>query len=52
MVFLAMTVYTFLLGKLANYSKEQNNKSLFKTIRLSGGILAIGIGIYWLYLGL
>ena len=49
---LAMTVYTFLLGKLANYSKEQNNKSLFKTIRLSGGILAIGIGIYWLYLGL
>lgn len=49
---LAMTIYTFLLGQLANYSKEKNNKSLFKTIRLSGGILAIGVGIYWLYLSL
>lgn len=49
---LAMTIYTFLLGQLAKYSKEQNNKSLFKTIRLSGGIFAIGIGIYWLYLSL
>lgn len=47
---LAMTIYTFLLGKIANYSKSQNNKSLFRTIRLSGGIFAIAIGIYWLYL--
>ncbi|MEP3210880.1 MAG: sulfite exporter TauE/SafE family protein [Maribacter sp.] len=47
---LAMTIYTFLLGKIANYSKERNNKSLFRTIRLSGGIFAIAIGIYWLYL--
>ena len=49
---LAMTIYTFLLGQLATYSKEQNSKSLFKTIRFSGGIFAIGIGIYWLYLSL
>lgn len=49
---LAMTIYTFLLGQLAKYSKEQNNKSLFKTIRLSGGIFAIVIGIYWIYLSL
>jgi len=49
---LAMTMYTFLLGKIAGYSKEQNNKSLFKTIRLSGGIFAIVIGVYWLYLSL
>ena len=49
---LAMTIYTFLLGQLANFSKEQNNKSLFKMIRLSGGIFAIAIGVYWLYLSL
>ena len=49
---LAMTIYTFLLGQLAKYSKEQNNKSLFKTIRISGGIFATVIGIYWIYLSL
>lgn len=49
---LTMTIYTFLLGKIANYSKEQNSKTLFRTIRLSGGIFAIAIGIYWLYLSL
>lgn len=49
---LSMTIYTFLLGKITNYSKEQNKKSLFKTIRLSGGLFAIVIGIYWLYLSL
>ncbi|QLG44048.1 urease accessory protein UreH domain-containing protein [Costertonia aggregata] len=49
---LAMTIYTFLLGKVANFSKNQNNKSLFRTVRLSGGIFAITIGIYWLYLSL
>jgi ABC-type nickel/cobalt efflux system permease component RcnA len=49
---LAMTIYTFLLGKIANFSKEHYSKSLYKTIRLSGGIFAISIGVYWLYLSL
>tara|TARA_R110002167_G_scaffold279827_1_gene485568 strand:- start:2263 stop:2970 length:708 start_codon:yes stop_codon:yes gene_type:complete len=48
---LAMTVYTYLLGKIANYSKNQNSQSLFRTIRLAGGLFALLIGIYWLYLG-
>lgn len=47
---LAMTTYTFLLGKISNYSKVTNT-SLYKTIRLSGGFFAIVIGVYWLYLG-
>ena len=47
---LAMTIYTFLLGKIANYSKNRDSKSLFRTIRLSGGLFAIAIGAYWLYL--
>lgn len=49
---LAMTIYTLLLGQLANYSKAQKSKSLFKTIRISGGIFAITIGVYWIYLSL
>lgn len=47
---LAMTIYTFLLGQLANYSKAQKSKSLFKIIRITGGVFAIVIGIYWIYL--
>ena len=49
---LAMTTYTFLLGLIANYSKSTNNTSLFNTIRFSGGLFAITIGIYWIYLSL
>ena len=49
---LAMTVYTFLLGKITSFSKGQKSKSLFNSIRLSGGIFAIVIGAYWLYLSL
>ena len=49
---LAMTIYTFLLGIITSYSKGQKSKFLFKTIRLSGGIFAIAIGVYWLYLSL
>lgn len=47
---LAMTLYTFLLGQLANYTKAQKSRSLFKIIRISGGVFAIVIGIYWIYL--
>lgn len=49
---LAMTAYTFLLGRIARYSKKQNSMSLFKTIRLSGALFAIIVGVYWLYLSL
>lgn len=49
---LAMTVYTFLLGQMAIYSKNTNSKTLFRNIRLTGGSFAIAIGIYWVYLSL
>ncbi len=48
---LAMTVYTYLLGKVTSYSKNQDSQSLFRTIRLAGGLFALLIGVYWLYLG-
>lgn len=46
----AMTVYTYLLGKLASYSKTKNSNSLFRTIRIAGALFAIVIGVYWIYL--
>ncbi|WP_425235472.1 sulfite exporter TauE/SafE family protein [Ulvibacterium sp.] len=47
---LAMTVYTLLLGLLTSYSKHKNNTSLYTTIRISGGLFAIAVGVYWIYL--
>ncbi len=47
---LAMTVYALILGKLTNYTKAQHNETFFKGIRFAGGLFAIVIGLYWLYL--
>ena len=47
---IAMTVYAIIFGKIADISKQQNSKSFFIGIRLTGGVFAIIIGFYWLYL--
>lgn len=47
---MAMTVYAYLLGSIAK--KSSGNKSLLKTIRLIGGLFALIVGVYWLYLSL
>ena len=47
---LAMTIYTYILGLIAGFSKGQANTFLFKFIRISGGVFAIVIGVYWIYL--
>ncbi|MGH1387887.1 sulfite exporter TauE/SafE family protein [Kordia sp.] len=49
---LAMSAYALILGKLASYSKHQHNGNFFKGIRFAGGLFAIVIGFYWLYLSL
>ncbi|WP_339664979.1 sulfite exporter TauE/SafE family protein [Maribacter arcticus] len=49
---LAMSVYALILGKIASYSKDQHNGNFFKGIRFAGGLFAIVIGFYWLYLSL
>ncbi|MRH99465.1 hypothetical protein GH721_02870 [Kriegella sp. EG-1] len=49
---LAMTIYTYILGQITSYSKKQNNNSFLQIVRVTGGVFAITIGIYWLYLGL
>ncbi len=48
---LAMTAYAFILEKLTGISKQGHNDSFFKGIRFAGGLFAIVIGVYWLYLG-
>lgn len=47
---LAMTIYAYLLGSIAQKSSE--NKNLLKVIRFAGGLFALLIGAYWLYLSL
>lgn len=47
---LAMSAYALILGKLASISKGQHNDLFFKGIRFAGGLFAIVIGFYWLYL--
>jgi len=48
---LAMTAYAFILEKLTGISKQVHNDSFFTGIRFAGGLFAIVIGVYWLYLG-
>ena len=47
---LAMSMCALVVGKLADYSKQQHNEIFFKGIRFAGGLFAIVIGFYWLYL--
>jgi ABC-type nickel/cobalt efflux system permease component RcnA len=47
---LAMSTYALIVGKIAAYSKLQHNETFFKGIRFAGGLFAIVIGLYWLYL--
>lgn len=47
---LAMTTYALMLGKLTSYTKTQHSETFFRGIRFAGGLFAIVIGLYWLYL--
>lgn len=47
---LAMSTYALIVGKLTSISKQQHNDNFFKGIRFAGGLFAIIIGFYWLYL--
>ncbi len=47
---LAMFAYALIVGKITSYSKQEHNEVFFKGIRFAGGLFAISIGIYWLYL--
>lgn len=47
---IAMSAYALVIGKIANYAKQEHNNLFFKGIQFSGGLFAIIIGIYWLFI--
>ena len=47
---IAMTAYAYLLGIVSAYSKKTNDPLFYKIIRIGGGVFALVIGVYWLYL--
>mgnify|MGYP005852469639 CR=1 FL=1 len=49
---LAMSCYALILGKVSSFSKNQPNDNFFKGVRFAGGLFALVIGFYWLYLSL
>lgn len=44
---LAMISFAFVIGSVATFSKQNNNGTFFKGIRMAGGLFAFIIGIYW-----
>ncbi len=48
----AMTAYALLLGSLADISRQMHDQIFFKGVRFAGGLFALVIGFYWLYLAL
>ena len=48
----AMTIYALILGKASQLSSRNGSISLSKGIRLTSGLFALLIGIYWIYLGI
>lgn len=46
---LTMILYTFFLGRVANKFEEQQRYKLLRWISISGGLLAIVIGLFWIF---
>jgi ABC-type nickel/cobalt efflux system permease component RcnA len=45
----AMGGYALIIGILSTRSSKVENRKVFNALRLAGGILAIGVGIWWLF---
>lgn len=44
---IVMISFAMVVGKVADFSKQDHNETFFKGIRLAGGLFAFIIGIYW-----
>lgn len=44
----SMTVFAFVMGKIASFSKKDHNDSFFKGIRIASALFAMVFGIYWI----
>ena len=47
-IILAMSLFSMIVGKIAAFAKNEHSQNLYKGIRLTGGVFAILIGIYWI----
>lgn len=47
----AMVIYAYVLGQINQYAKKAEHPNLSHGIRIIGGLFAIIVGIYWIYLG-
>lgn len=47
-ILVAMSAFSLIVGKISSFAKNEHNQNLYKGIRLTGGILAIIIGVYWI----
>lgn len=45
----AMVLFSFILGLIAKYSKQGKKDTIYKTINILAGLVAIIIGFYWLW---
>ena len=39
-----------IIGKIASLAKKEHNNDFFKGLRIAGGLFAIIIGIYWIFI--
>ncbi len=44
---IAMISFAMVVGRISDLSKKEHNETFFKGIRLTGGLFALIIGIYW-----
>lgn len=44
---LAMTIFAFIMGRIAEFSKRDHNEKFFNGIRVASAVFAIVFGIYW-----
>jgi len=43
-----MILYSFVLGMISHKISEKNKTRVLRRVKIAGGILAIGVGIYWI----
>lgn len=45
---IAMISFALVVGKISEFSNNDHNDTFFKGLRLSGGLFALVIGVYWI----
>lgn len=48
-IILAMTTFAILIGKISSLAKSGHNDLFFNGIRLTGGVFAFAIGVFWIF---